>query len=220
MNEVLFLGQALLIFFLTSLWVRVGKEALFVWMGFLACLANFFVTKQITLFGLQVTASDVYMIGLFFSLNVIQEYWGQGEGKRAVKYALILQLGFLALSQIHLWLIPNSFDTSQQAFERIFGLYPRVLFASVATLWIVQQWDLFFFNFLKKGFTSLSFTYRNGLTLVVSQALDTALFSVLGLWGEVGSLTDIMLMSFIIKCGLIGTTSFLVLFLALKPKVV
>ena len=55
---------------------RLGKEMLVAWIGLQAVLANLFVLKQMKLFWLDVTCSDVYAVGAFLSLNLLQEYYG------------------------------------------------------------------------------------------------------------------------------------------------
>lgn len=206
MNELLCGLQVLIVFGFTALVARQGKEWLAGWMGLLAILANLFVAKQIRLFGLDVTASDVYAVGLFLALNVLQEFWGKEAGRGAIKVTLVLQAFFLVISQLHLFLAPNIYDQSQAAFMAILGIYPRILLASLFTLWLVQRWDLWFFGWLKMQFASVSFSTRNMIALFVSQALDTILFSILGLWGIAGNLLDTMLMSFFVKVTLILLT--------------
>lgn len=216
MNEALFGLQVFSVFGFTALMARQGKEGLVGWMGLLVILANLFVSKQIQLFGLSVTASDVFAVGLFLSLNILQEFWGLSAAKQAMQGTFWFQLFFLLISQIHLQFIPNDYDLSQAAFKTILGAYPRILFASIFTLWVTQRWDSWFFNFLKvrersHSLTSAfsSFTARNILALLVSQALDTLLFTFLALYGSVGDLFEVMAMSFAIKVSLILLTPFL-----------
>ena len=209
MNELLFAVQVAVVFGFTA--VLAKREWLAGWMGLLAILANLFVTKQIRLFGLDVTASDVYAVGLFLSLNILQEFWGVGEGRKAIRVTLGFQLFFLAASQLHLLLEPNGYDTSQSAFMTVLGVYPRILFASLFTLWIVQRWDLWFFGWVKKRFLVLSFSVRNMICLMISQAFDTVLFSWLGLSGIAGDLFHVMAMSFAVKMALIALTPLITL---------
>lgn len=206
MNELVFLMQILAVYVFTLLLFYGAREVLAGWMGLLGIMANLFVAKQVTLFGLEVTASDIYAVGLFLTLNLIQEFEGRDKGAKAMKIAFGFQLGFLALAYLHLLLVPNAHDQSQTAFETVLSTYPRVLAASLFTLWLVQKWDLFFFQWMKNSFQTLSFTERNIATLVLSQALDTVLFTVLALGGVAGNLTHIILLSFMIKGLLIAIT--------------
>jgi uncharacterized integral membrane protein (TIGR00697 family) len=63
----------------------------------------------------------------------------------------------------------------------------------------VQKLDIKFFDFLKINYPHLSFSMRAALCLVSSQFFDTLLFSVIGLYGIVSSLADIIFVSFSIK---------------------
>ncbi|MCB1113789.1 MAG: queuosine precursor transporter [Chlamydiia bacterium] len=206
MNEMIFFGQAAAVYLFTVVLFYSSREVLAGWMGLLGIMANIFVAKQVTLFGLDVTASDIYAVGLYLTLNIIQEFDGREAGNRAMKIAFGFQIGFLALAYLHLLLQPNGYDASQTAFEVILSTYPRILAASLLTLWTVQKWDLMFFQWVKQRFSTVSFTFRNLLTLGVSQALDTLLFTFLALWGIVGNLGHIILLSFLIKGTLIALT--------------
>ncbi len=207
-NELVFGLQVLSAFFLTAFFLRLGKEALFVWMGLLSLLANLFVSKQITLFGLDVTASDVYAVALILTLNLLQEFFGKEEAKKGGQIAIMAQVAFLLFSELHLALTPNSFDTASSAYDLLLGVYPRLLLASCATLYIVQRFDRAFFSFLLLRWKSASFTVRNAVAVAVSQCLDTALFTVLGLYGLVASIFEVFVMSFLIKAILISLLPF------------
>lgn len=199
MNSAIFALHILVVVVLTQGF----KKHLVFWVAFQALLANIFVTKQITLFGLDVTASDVYAVGCILSLNLLQETEGVEKAKKANIFSLALQGAFLLFAKLHLLYEPNAFDTTHDAFDTIFSTTPRILTASLLTFFIVQRWDIAFFSFLKKSLPNASFLARTWISLVISQALDTTLFSFLGLYGIVGSITDILLMSFCIKLVLI-----------------
>jgi uncharacterized integral membrane protein (TIGR00697 family) len=215
MNELLFLLQVFLAFSCTYLFFRIGKEGLFVWLGMLALLANLFVSKQITLFGLEVTASDAYAVALILSLNLLQEFYGAAEAKKGGMIAVVAQLAFLLFSELHLEFSPNQYDTSHAAYQKLLGIYPRLLFASCFTLLIVQWFDRSVFTWLKNQLPQRSFSARNVISVSLSQCLDTALFSVIGLYGLVANITEVFLMSFGIKVLLIST---LPLFTSLLKK--
>ncbi|MFV0339664.1 MAG: queuosine precursor transporter [Parachlamydiaceae bacterium] len=203
MNELLFLLQVLLAFSCTYLFFRIGKEGLFVWLGMLALLANLFVSKQITLFGLEVTASDAFAVALILSLNLLQEFYGATVAKKGGMIAVAAQLAFLLFSELHLAFTPNQHDTSHAAYQTLLGIYPRLLFASCFTLFVVQWFDRSVFTWLKNQLPQRSFSARNVISVSMSQCLDTAIFSVIGLYGLVANITEVFLMSFGIKVLLI-----------------
>ncbi len=205
MNEALFflhIGAALLFL---GLAVRMGKMALGIYVAISGVLANLFVVKQIELFGLHATASDVFAVGGILGLNLLQELFGVQAARQAVRASLSVLVLFACMSQIHLLYLPSPFGATQEAFVSILGTAPRIVAASIAVYALVQRADILFFAFLKRGIAH--FGARVFASLLLSQALDTALFSFFGLYGLVEGLFEIMLVSYGVKCAVIACSS-------------
>lgn len=199
MNELIFFIQTILIIGFSLGALRIGKEALVAWISIQALIANLFVLKQITLFGLDVTASDSFAIGSLLALNMLQEHFSREEANKATKICFFCMIFFVFASQLHLIYHPNAYDTSQSSFETLLNPAFRLIISSMGVFFIVQQIDIRIFAFLKKSLTHVNFAFRTGLALIVSQLFDTILFSFAGLYGIVESVIDIMIMSFLIK---------------------
>lgn len=199
MNELLFLLQTLLIIGFAIGALKLGRGALTAWVAVLALIANLFVIKQITLAGFHVTASDSFMIGSVLGLNFLQEYFGKEDARKATWITFFFLLFFAVVSQIHLLYEPSPYDTTQSSFQTILSVSPRLFIASMTVFFIVQQLDVAFFAFLKDRFPQRSFASRTTASLVLSQFLDTLLFSFAGLYGIVGSIVDIIFVSFCVK---------------------
>jgi queuosine precursor transporter len=176
--------------------LRLGKEALVTLFALMAILANLFVIQQIELGGLNATSSDAFAVGALFCLNLIQKFHGKDLAKKTVWISFLAMLFFVAVSQIHLLFHPSPLDTSRPHFDAVLSSSPRLLIASLATFFIVQWIDLYLFARFR----------RMGMTLFISQAIDTALFTFLGLYGLVGELAHIMVVSYTIKCAAILLT--------------
>lgn len=198
MNEILFFIQTFLIIAFGLATLRLGKGALITWVSIQALLANLFVLKQIDLFGFHVTASDAFVIGSLLGLNLLQEFFSRDEALKATYICFFFLLFFTVISQLHLLYTPSAHDFAQESFATLLTPSPRLFVASMGVFFLVQQLDVRIFSFLK-GFSGLSFPVRAGLSLVVSQFIDTVLFSFAGLYGIVGSITDIIVVSFLIK---------------------
>ena len=198
-NELLFFIQTLLIVGFALGALRLGSAALTAWVAIQALIANLFVLKQITLFGLDVTASDVFAIGSLLGLNFLQEFFSREEARKATWICFFFMIFFTIISQIHLLYHPNVHDFSQGAFTALLTFSPRLLIASMTVFFIVQQIDIRLFAYLKKTRPSMSFALRSGISLVCTQFLDTFLFSFAGLYGIVISVLDIIVVSFLIK---------------------
>ena len=199
MNELLFLTQIACILAFTLCALKIGKEALVVWIVIQAFIANLFVLKQITLWGLHVTASDAFAVGSLLGLECLQEKFGKKEAKQTIWICFFCMLFFVIVSQLHLLYLPNEEDSTQMAFETLLTPSPRLLFASMSVFLIVQQLEIHLFSFLKRQIPQANFAYRASTTLVFSQVLDTVLFSFVGLYGIVSSIFDLILMSLLIK---------------------
>lgn len=199
MNELLFFIQIILIIIFAWGALKLGKSTLVSWVAIQALIANLFVLKQIQLFGFEVTASDAFAIGSLLGLNFLQEFFGREEANRATWNCFFFMFFFALISQLHLYYEPSKHDVSQSAFQIILSPSPRIFLASMSTFFIVQQFDIRFFAWLKKVGPNLSFSVRAGLALVLSQFLDTVLFSFTGLYGLVASVFDIIVISYFIK---------------------
>ena len=205
MNEGLFFFAifAVLAFVLWAL--RLGKTALVALIALQGVLANLFVIKQMSCFGLSITCSDVFSIGGMLALNLLQEYFGKEEAVKAVKASLLALLFFALMAQVHLWYVPSFSDTTQGAFSAVLGYSPRIVAASLFSFYWVQRFDVRFFGWVRGDLRT-----RVMLSLFLSQFIDTVLFSVLGLYGLVESLVDIILVSFLVKCVMIVTSGMFV----------
>lgn len=209
MNETLFFAHLLGMLFFSFFSLRFGKEMLMVLISLQAVLANFFVLKQIELFGWTVTCSDIFCVGLLINLNFLQEYFGKESAKKASWISFFSLFFFGVMSQLHLLYTPSSQDFSQNHYLFLLTPAPRILLASFASFFLVQKWDIWFFGFLKTKFIQWPWQLRNGISLMISQILDTFLFSFLGLYGLVASLKSIIVLSLLVKCILLLSMNFI-----------
>jgi uncharacterized integral membrane protein (TIGR00697 family) len=207
MNEIIFFTHAAVIFLLTLGALRLGKEALMSWIVMQALLANLFVIKQMTIFSMQATCSDAFMLGSVLGLNLLQEFFGRDAAKRAILLAFLGMAALALLAKIHLVYESSSNDWSNEAFKTLFSSSPRLLLASLTSFFVAQQCDVRFYSWLKKRLAKVSYVVRIGCSLVVSQAIDTVLFSLLGLYGLVDDIVSIIVFSFIIKLIIAATAT-------------
>jgi uncharacterized integral membrane protein (TIGR00697 family) len=207
MNEALFFFHIILVMAFGFGALKMGKTALSTWVALQAVLANLFVIKQICFLEFHVTCSDVFAVGSIFGFNLLREYHGQKAAKRALWICFFAMIFFAVMAQIHLFYLASSFDTSQQAFEVVLSSSPRLLATSLIVFILVQQIDLHLFGIFKKKFQFLPLSLRNAFSVSITQFLDTFLFSILGLWGLVAHLSDIILISFLIKLLVIALMS-------------
>ena len=196
MNTLIFLLQTALIVGAIYGAYRLGKEALVALAVLLSILANLFVIQQIELGGWNATSSDAFAIGALCGLNLLQKAYGKEVAKKALWISFFAMVFFVGVSQLHLLYVPSKEDTSRLHFQAVLSSTPRLLLASLATFFVVQWLDITLFGLLKR----FSWRVRSVISLIISQALDTALFSFLGLYGLIAELESVMVVSYIIKC--------------------
>lgn len=198
-NESIFIFHAILVMVATLIAKRIGQQALVALIAFFAVIANLFVLKQITLFGLNATASDVYIIGASFSLNLLQEYYGRSEVRRAIWISFFVAVVYAIMSQIHVLYAPSPFDLSSEYFRFILRPMPRLIMASLFSYLVAEFANYKLFSLLKNRLPIIPFPIRSFFATGISQLVDTLLFSFLGLYGIIGSLWSVMFISYSIK---------------------
>lgn len=211
-NELLFFTQILALIAFTYGALRYGSLGLTVLIALETVFANLFVVKQMVLFGLDVTCSDAFAVGSLLALNLLREFYGADAAARAIRISFVGMLFFVAMSQIHLLYLPSAADGTQSGFLSIFSSTPRIVFASIAVYYFVQLLDVRFFGWMKERMEGRRFPIRLAIALFVSQLIDTLLFSVLGLYGIVASLFDIIVVSLVVKWVAIGCSAPLAVF--------
>jgi len=181
-----------------------GTAALTALMSLFLVFVNVFVTKHVSLLGFTATAADPIAIGIPLTLNVLQEHCGPNISKRAIWISFYCALIFMLLSTLHLWYAPAAADTSHEHFQALFAPMPRILAASFATFLITQYTDWHLYYAIRRFCTQrFAFLATLGST-TISQAVDTVTFTMLGLYGIMHNLLEIMLVSYVIKLMTLG----------------
>ena len=198
-NELIFIFHAMLVMVATLTAKRIGQQALVVLIALFAVIANLFVLKQITLFGLNATASDVYIVGASLSLNLLQEYYGRSEVRRAIWISFFAAIVYTIMSQIHILYAPSLFDVSSEHFRFILRPMPRLIIASLFSYLVAEFTNYKMFSLLKNHLIIIPFSIRSLLATGISQLVDTLLFSFLGLYGIISSLWSVIIISYSIK---------------------
>ena len=207
MNEVIFILHTFTTIFLGIGALKLGQQALIALVCLLGVLSNIFIAKQVTLFGCAVTCSDAYAVGSILCLNFLQEYFGREKVPQAIWASFFCLMVFLIMSQLHLWYLPNHFDTAQPHYQMLLSIMPRITLASLTSYLTVQVMDMCMFAWLQRLLHGKFFTLRITLSLILSQTLDTVFFSFLGLYGIVGSVLQVIIVSLAVKLLIIALST-------------
>ena len=179
LSILIYLGSVL------ALYKLFGKNGLFIFAVFSTLLGNIAVCKCVDLFGLSTTAGNVLYAASFLVTDILSEKYGKKEAAKAVAYSFSTMLLWTLGTQLILQFTPNSNDYIHESLMVVFGLVPRITFASLAGFLCSQNIDVFLYHKIwsKTGNDSSKLWLRNNGSTLTSQAIDTVIFTTLAFWG-------------------------------------
>jgi len=181
MNEIIFFGWAiftlmtvLVIFRLGGFWGVVITIAVY------SLLMNIFVLKQFDLFGWALTGGNMLYGAIFLGTDLLSEHYGKKMAIKAVWIGFTSTIFFVIASQVLLAFIPNSEDFAHTALSTLFSIAPRILLGSLLAFIVAQLLDVWLYEKIRTFFPKQLWGRNLGSTLV-SQAIDTIIFTAVGL---------------------------------------
>lgn len=188
-NEILLVGELLLTFgSLLIAYKLFGKLGLFIWIPISTILANIQVLVTIESFGLVATLGNVMYGSCFLATDILAENHGKKEARKAVAIGFF-SLIFTALIMNYILMytsIEDAFSVAMfENIKNIFKMLPRLALASLVAFFVSQNHDVWAFEFWKKKFPGTKNLWiRNNASTIISQSLDTAIFTLIAFWGQ------------------------------------
>jgi uncharacterized integral membrane protein (TIGR00697 family) len=176
-----------------------GASMLMALIGLLVVLMNLVVLKQVQLFGWEATTADGLGIAAGLGINLLREYGSVGLARRAIWLSFGMAAMTALIGYLVVCFVPSPSDQGHQAVAMLFLPSLRILAASLVSFLICEQFEIRWFGWLKKQWSGRHLALRHMVSLAGSQALDTALFSWLGLSGWVEPLVEIACVSYLVK---------------------
>lgn len=202
-NEILWLIFLVVQFGLLVLTYKVfGLTGLYVWIGFAIVAANIQVVKQVNLFGISSTLGNIMYASIFLATDLINEKYGRKKAQKAVFIGFVMLVSFTLITQVALKFAPNEYDFAQESLLNIFSILPRITIGSLTAYLISQTLDVFLFEKIRSKFgTPSQLWIRNNASTLVSQAIDTLIFTAIAFVGvfEFSVVVEIFWFSYVIK---------------------
>ncbi|MDD2574191.1 MAG: queuosine precursor transporter [Bacillota bacterium] len=146
-------------------------------------IANIASTKVMAFGAWVMDAGTLVFPITFLMTDVIGEVWG----KRTAYHVVWTGFACAVLATVILTLArlapPAPFWQGQEAFDQIIGAVPRLVIASLITYAVSQSHDVWAFHFWRGKTKGRHLWLRNNASTIVSQAIDTVLFSILAFAG-------------------------------------
>lgn len=205
-NELLWLIMLLANFGLIITAYRLfGKTGLFMWIPISTIIANIQVMQTIELFGFTATLGNIVYASSFLITDILSENYGSKEANKAVWTGFFSLISMTLLMNLALLFhpLPEAFSTgTHEHLTQIFSIMPRIAIASLIAYIISQKHDVWAYHFWKKRFSSTRQIWlRNNLSTMISQLLDSALFTFIAFYGvfEQAMLLEIFATTYLLK---------------------
>ena len=178
-----------------------GRQGLIISIILSLVIANIQVIKLIDLFGVTTTLGNILYASAFLSTDILSEVYSKKEAQKAVF------LGFIALvlttlyMQMTLSYIPAVTDTAQQHLEELFKFLPRITIGSLSAYLCSQILDVSIYHMIYKMTNGYLLWLRNTASTLLSQFIDTLIFTLIAFWGLYPTqiLIEIIMTTYIFK---------------------
>ncbi len=179
-NELLFIIQTIIGLAFTLVAFSMGRNWLYGYIAVCIVLANIFVTKQITLFGIPATGGNVLYGSIFLATDLLAEHFGKREARQAILLGFGAALFYLIMSQFILKFSPSPDDWgAAEGMATIFDFAPAIVLASLMAYLILQFHDIWAFHWIREKTGGRYLWLRNNGSTWVSQLFDSVVFSIL-----------------------------------------
>lgn len=189
-NESLIILSFLIIYGGTVLFYRLfGKAGLLAFSVLATILANIEVLILVDAFGVEMTLGNVLFASTFLITDVLSENHGRKYANKAVIVSTVCSVIFILISQSWLLYTPSANDWASGAFRTIFSSTPRIVCASLSVYLISQLTDVWLYHkwwdLCKKWFgdSRKGLWIRNNGSTMVSQLLNTVLYTIFAFYG-------------------------------------
>ncbi len=186
MNEIFwFLMLALNFGAILLIYRKFGKVGLYIWIPISTIIANLQVLKTVDLFGIEATLGNIIYATSFLATDILSENHGKKDAKKAVYFGFIAIICMTVFMQVALMFNPSDNDWANDSLVNLFSFMPRVALGSLAAYILSQLHDVKAYNFWKMKFPETKFIFiRNNLSTMVSQLIDTVIFTTIAFWGQ------------------------------------
>lgn len=195
MNEVLFFVSIFLNFiFVTLAYKLFNKTGVYAWIALATVIANIEVIKCIDIFGMPLTLGNITYGSIFLATDILSEKYGIESARKGVFIGFSSLLVLTILTQIDLLFVPNQEDFAHEAMKTLFTLTPRICLGSMIAYLISNSLDIFLYEKIKLYSPDGKFMWlRNNTATMISQFIDTIIFTLIAFAGVFPSETVIKL---------------------------
>jgi len=179
---------------------KLEKKTLLLLGLFVAALvtANLLGTKITTILGVSVSVGIFMYPITFLCTDIVAEVRGKQFTKQFVKIGLFVMVMTFLLTLLSVVLSPADRYELNDSYVAVFGSSLRIIIASVSAFIMAQYHDIWAFQFWKKQTKGKWLWFRNNISTVVSQLIDTTVFMFIAFYMITPKFTTAFIISMII----------------------
>ena len=173
MNNLILLAQVAAVFGALLVCYRLfGKTGAVAWVAMATILANVITAKNADIFGMSTAIGTVMFASTFLATDILTEYHGKEEAKKAVLVGLFADVLLIVSTQIALLYKPSEFDYADGAMQTLFALNLRISLASMTMYFIANVADVYLFSKLKEKSGGRLLWLRNNVSTILCNCLE------------------------------------------------
>lgn len=206
-NEIILIVSLIVSYAAVLLWyVLLGDNGLMGFTVFATIAANIEVLILVNAFGMEQTLGNIMFATTFLVTDILSEVSGKERANQAVNIGILTSVCFIVLTQSWFLYIPTGDDSLYMSIKAVFSNTPRMMIVSLVVYAIAQRFDVWayhkWWNFTTRRFgDARRFLYlRNNGSTLISQLLNTVLFTAGAFWGtyDASTMLSIAISSYVI----------------------
>lgn len=207
MNEMLLIGTLVVLYGAVLLWFYLfGTGGLMAFTVFATIAANIEVMILVDAFGMEMTLGNILFATTFLVTDILSEVSGKKAAQRAVWAGIAANVLFIVVSQSWLQYLPSANDWVMPSMRAVFSNTPRMMLSSLAVYALAQVFDVWLYHrwwdwtAKRTGDRRAYLWLRNNGSTLISQLVNTVLFTSFAFWGtyDIPTLLSVALSSYVI----------------------
>lgn len=172
------------------LWRIFGKYGLFLALILSVLLANILAPNVTEVFGFQTSLGVILYSATFLATDMLNERYGRAAAQQAVFMGFAANIIMLIMVTLAIQYPPSARPesaefaaTMHEATQTLFGLTPKFVLGSMLAYLVSQALDVWVFDRIRRLTSGRYLWLRNNGSTMISQGVDTFLYSLVVWWG-------------------------------------
>lgn len=204
MNLILAITTFLFSVFLVMLATRFGKKYLFAFSAFIIVATNATIGIQVDIFGFSLSWAVILYSMIYLITDILSEFYEKNTSYKLAISNLIVQIFFwIYIIFLSFPIEPSAGLEAHQSLKILYSIAPRItiaaIIASCGAFFDIFIYELIMRKFRPKKGVRGTLWFRNNISTILGQTLNTVLFFTIALYGVLPNLFQIVLFAIFMK---------------------